>query len=260
MKTALICHHDEILNREGVARFLASVSDLVLIIVIEEPRGMLWKRLKRERKRVGLLRLLDVVAYRIYHRIKWAKKDQAHEAEMMDTLVRKYPAVSGSTRSLTVKSPNSKVVREALTELNPDVVIARCKSILSPSVFEIPAKGTYVIHPGICPEYRNSHGCFWAIVNGDFDLVGATFLRIDQGIDTGPVFAHYYACYDTATESHITIQDRVVIDNLESIIRKLEEIVDGKEQAVDVTGRHSSVWGQPWLTKALSWIRKGKGK
>ena len=47
------------------------------------------------------------------------------------------------------------------------------------------------MHPGICPEYRNSHGCFWALARRDLDHVGATLLQIDEGSDTGPVYAYY---------------------------------------------------------------------
>jgi len=36
------------------------------------------------------------------------------------------------------------------------------------------------MHPGICPEYRNSHGCFWALANDDPERVGVTLLQIDK--------------------------------------------------------------------------------
>ena len=47
------------------------------------------------------------------------------------------------------------------------------------------------MHPGICPEYRNAHGCFWALANRDLNKVGMTLLRIDKGVDTGPTFGYY---------------------------------------------------------------------
>ena len=74
--------------------------------------------------------------------------------------------------------------------VQPDLAIARCKVILKREIFEIPRVGTFVMHPGICPEYRNAHGCFWALVNRDLDRVGMTLLRVDAGIDTGPVYLH----------------------------------------------------------------------
>src|SRR5436309_328007 len=31
----------------------------------------------------------------------------------------------------------------------------------------LPARGTFVLHTGICPEYRNAHGCFWALARSE---------------------------------------------------------------------------------------------
>jgi methionyl-tRNA formyltransferase len=83
------------------------------------------------------------------------------------------------------------------------------------------------MHPGICPEYRNAHGCFWALANGDSARVGMTLLKIDKGVDTGPVYGHYTYPYDERHESHVVIQHRVVFENLEALREKLEHIAAG---------------------------------
>jgi methionyl-tRNA formyltransferase len=132
-------------------------------------------------------------------------------------------------------------------------MIARCKVILKEHIFTIPRQGTFVMHPGICPEYRNAHGCFWALANRDLARVGMTLLRIDQGVDTGPIFGHYYCSYDERHESHIVIQDRMVFDNLDILRQQLEAILEGRAVPVDVSGRTSAAWGQPWLTRYVAW-------
>ena len=73
---------------------------------------------------------------------------------------------------LRTASPNSDQAVEFIRRLAPDMMFARCKTILAARVFSIPRNGTYVMHPGIVPEYRNSHGCFWALSNRDLDKVG----------------------------------------------------------------------------------------
>src|SRR5207245_10871947 len=60
---------------------------------------------------------------------------------------------------------------------SPDVMIARCKVLLRREIFDLPPHGTFVLHPGICPEYRNSHGCFWALSRRDLGRVGMSLLR-----------------------------------------------------------------------------------
>ena len=45
MRTALVCHHDNPLNKEALPRFLAAESELCGIVVIEETGRRLRKRL-----------------------------------------------------------------------------------------------------------------------------------------------------------------------------------------------------------------------
>ena len=139
------------------------------------------------------------------------------------------------------------------------MIIAVCKCLLKKSVYTIPTKGTFVFHPGICPEYRNAHGCFWALANDDPERVGMTLLKIDDGVDTGPVYGYFTYDYDPK-ESPMIIQSRVVYDNLEGIRDRLIEIDEGRATAIDTTGRESAVWGQPWLTRylAMRWRARGR--
>jgi len=85
-----------------------------------------------------------------------------------------------------------------------------------------------------------------------------TLLRIDAGVDTGPVYGYYTCEFDEANESHVVIQSRVVFDNLDTLRAKFEEILDGQAQTIDTKGRESREWGQPWLTAYLRWKRAAR--
>ncbi|HLJ91682.1 MAG TPA: hypothetical protein VKU02_00680, partial [Gemmataceae bacterium] len=63
MRTVLICHADAALDLQGLARWLASFSQLSGIVVLDETRQRLWRRIRREVRRVGLLRFVDVLAF-----------------------------------------------------------------------------------------------------------------------------------------------------------------------------------------------------
>lgn len=256
--SVLICHHDEPLNRDAMPRWLNSWSDVGAVIVIREESSRMKRRIKREIERIGLLRFLDVVAFRFYYKLRVAGTDHRKEQDLLTRLEREFPALPPGTRIVETASPNSAEVAALLKEVAPDFMIARCKTILKASIFEAPSKGTYVIHPGICPEYRNSHGCFWALVRRDLGRVGATLLRVDAGIDTGATFGYYTYAYDERNDSHIVIQDRVVFDNLAAIRDKLLEVLAGTAQPIDVSGRESRAWGQPWLTAWLRWKRAAR--
>jgi hypothetical protein len=85
-----------------------------------------------------------------------------------------------------------------------------------------------------------------------------TLLQIDKGVDTGPTYGYYTCDFDELRESHIVIQSRVVFDNLDAVRSKLEEIMSGQAQRIDITGRQSRAWGQPWLTSYIRWKRAAR--
>lgn len=256
-KTFIICHADARFDHEGLARWLASFSDLTGIILLRETSQQLRQRWQRQLKRTGWLRFCDVLAFRLYYRAVWARRDAEWESNTLNNLREAYPEFNACP-VLTTHSPNSSEAETFIRQCQPDIVLARCKSLLTERIFSIPTTGTFVLHPGICPEYRNSHGCFWALVHDDYDKVGMTLLRIDAGIDTGPVFGHFYYQGDATQESHIVIQQRLVADHLPAIQQKLLEIYAGTATPIVTDGRASATWGQPWLTKYWQWKRRAR--
>jgi hypothetical protein len=229
-----------------------------LIIIRDEP-GRLWRAARREIRRVGLLGFVDVVAFRLYARLRLARGDAAWETRTVEDLRRRYPVDLGAIPRITVSTPNGDEARGFLARVQPDVVIARCKVILKPDILALPHAGTFVLHPGICPEYRNAHGCFWALANRDLDRVGMTLLRADAGVDTGPVYLQAGCDIDEVRESHIVIQHRVVVENFDAIERILIAICRGDDVApIPTDGRRSAVWGQPRLTRYLRWKRAAR--
>jgi methionyl-tRNA formyltransferase len=219
----------------------------------------LWRAARREVRRVGALRFLDVVTFRMYARLRLARADAAWEARTVEQLRHRYPADLHAVPRVVVTTPNGHEARAFLAGLRPDVVIARCKVILKPEIFQLPRVGTFVLHPGVCPEYRNAHGCFWALVNRDLDRVGMTLLRADAGIDTGPIYLQAGCQFDEVRESHTVIQHRVVVENLDAIASVLLALCRGDHVAtIPIEGRRSATWGQPRLSDYLRWKRAAK--
>lgn len=247
-RVMLICHDGAELHSEGIARWIASFADLAGILVVREPGVAFWRRIRREIRRVGPFRFADVLAFRLYHRLMQAGADRRWQAHALEQLRARYPSIRPTVARTVVGSPNSANAEAFIRAAAPDVMLALCKNMLAERIFSIPRHGTFVLHPGICPEYRNAHGCFWAIARGDIDKVGTTLLRIDRGIDTGPVFGYFRSPADESGESHIVIQHRTVLDNLGAIRDLLLQIADGAARPIPTAGRPSAVYGQPWLT------------
>jgi hypothetical protein len=252
MRTVLICHHDDPISKEGLAGWLDSFSDLVGIVVIRETSGRLTRRVRREIRRVGALRFVDVLAFRAYYRLFLRAKDAQWERECLAKLIEAH-SKPRQAKVLETSSPNSDKVAVFLRDLAPDLMIARCKSLLKRRIFGVPKAGTFVMHPGICPQYRNAHGCFWALARRDRDNVGITLLKIDEGIDTGPVYGYFRYRPDEVHESHIVIQQRAVVDNLDPLRERLLEIAAGVAKPLSISDHDSREWGQPWLSSYLSW-------
>jgi folate-dependent phosphoribosylglycinamide formyltransferase PurN len=252
MRTLLICHEEDDLNRVGLAAWLASFSHLAGVVVIRETPDRKMKRVRREIQRVGWLRFLDVLVFRAYYKFFLATKDRIWEQQELAALRAKYPRPQ--TSNMIVPTPNTREAEEFIRDAKPDLVIARCKALIVERIFTIPIVGTFVLHPGICPEYRNAHGCFWSVANADVERIGMTLLKIDKGVDTGPVYGYFHV-KPRQGESHIVLQHRTVFDNLDAIRASLEQIASGAAASIDTTGRRSAEWGQPWVTRYFAWKR-----
>lgn len=260
MRIAVICTADSVFNRRVLPAHVASFAELVGIVAIREPKRRLWGRLRHEWRR-SRWRLADVVAFRVFYRALLHRKDADWIRRRADEELAKLPPVA-DTPVFETDDPNSPETREFLQQLAPDFVLAACKTILRREIFDIAEHGTFVVHPGICPEYRNAHGCFWALARRDLERVGATLLRIDEGVDTGPVYGHYAIAFDERRESHVVIQLRSVYDNMDRITADVRRVYEGSAAPIDVSGRESAAWGQPRLSDYLRWkwaARRGAG-
>ena len=254
MRSVLICHAGDDFDREGLAAWLASFSQLAGIVVLEETAVQKRARVRREIRRVGWLRFLDVVAMRLYQRIALADRDRHWMQRALTALHNRYGAPP-RVPVIVASDVNDAQVTAFLRKAKPDFVLARCKQLIKKKLIQLPRLGCFVLHPGICPEYRNAHGCFWALAQRDLDRVGMTLLKVDAGVDTGPVYGYYRYSFDERNESHVVIQYRVVMENLDAIAARLKDIEAGTARPLDTSDRASAAWGQPWLTRYLRWQR-----
>jgi len=251
MKTILMCHENDYFDKEIVARWLASFSDLAGIVLINEHPDFKKKRYKYEYKRSGFIGFVDIILYKIFHRIFLRKNENIQKSQIINRCLEQFPLELKDQPIFNTVNPKDKETQKFISEIAPDIMIVRAKMILTPNIFEIPRVGTFVLHPGICPQYRNAHGCYWAIANKDYDNVGVTLLKIDRGIDTGPIYGFFRYKYNSKTESHNVIQTKVVSENFDSIKNKLIEINKNEAEILSTKGLPSNVYGQPKLSSYI---------
>jgi hypothetical protein len=112
------------------------------LILIRDRPGRLWRASRREIRRVGWVKFLDVMAFRAYARLRLSVRDAAWTKEAVADLRKRYPAALDAVPFVVVSTPNGADARAFLEQLQPDLAIARCKMILKKEIFEIPRVGT----------------------------------------------------------------------------------------------------------------------
>jgi methionyl-tRNA formyltransferase len=98
--------------------------------------------------------------------------------------------VLAQAHGLPVLQPASLRSPEAIAELqvlHPDViVVAAFGQILRPAVLDLPPFGCLNVHASLLPRWRGAAPIAAAILAGD-ETTGITIMRIDPGLDTGPI-------------------------------------------------------------------------
>ena len=95
---------------------------------------------------------------------------------------------------LTPGSPRDPAFLGRLAELAPDCCpVVAYGALLPPAALAVPAYGWVNLHFSLLPAWRGAAPVQHAVLAGD-DVTGATTFRLEEGLDTGPV-------YGTVTEA-----------------------------------------------------------
>jgi len=108
------------------------------------------------------------------------------------SLVRSPVKESALARGIPVLQPRSLRAPDAIEPVaawRPDlIVVAAFGQILPPAVLDLPPHGCLNVHASLLPKYRGAAPIPAAILAGD-EGTGVTLMRMDVGMDTGPVLA-----------------------------------------------------------------------
>lgn len=114
----------------------------------------------------------------------------------------------------------------AIIDLAPDVVVAYGCSLIKEPLLSAFAGRFLNVHLGLSPYYRGAGTNFWALVNGEPEFVGATFMHIDAGVDTGKIVHQVRARIYPGDTPH-QIGNRLIADMVSvyvEIIARLDEL------------------------------------
>ena len=127
-----------------------------------------------------------------------------------------------------LKARDEKFVSE-LRELKPDLmIVVAYGQILPQAILDLPPHGCLNVHTSLLPKYRGAAPIQWAIANGDAET-GVTIMKMDAGLDTGPVLATRRTPILPTDDSQI-LHDRLAQLGAELLVETIPAYVAGKIQ------------------------------
>ena len=136
---------------------------------------------------------------------------------------------------ITVKTPSTlrtETAEDELASFQPDVVVVAAYGLILPQVILDVAKYECInIHGSLLPKWRGAAPIHHALLNGDQDI-GVTIMKMDAGLDTGPMLKKgILPCVDAAIFSIIHDDMALlggtllidVLDNLDKIIPEIQD-------------------------------------
>ncbi|MBI2824153.1 MAG: hypothetical protein HYX69_05655 [Planctomycetia bacterium] len=115
-----------------------------------------------------------------------------------------------------------------IAELTPDLIVAYGCSLIKSDLVSQFAGRFLNLHLGLSPYYRGSGTNFWPLVNGEPEHVGATFMFLDEGVDTGRVIHQARARVFPGDTPH-QIGNRLIADAAAAyrlLIERFDELAD----------------------------------
>lgn len=136
-----------------------------------------------------------------------------------------------SDRSLSSYIPKGEINdprhEREITHLAPDLLVCYGCSLIKEPLLSRFKDRILNVHLGLSPYYRGAGTNFHALVNGEFQCVGATFMYIDAGIDTGEIIHQIRARIYPGDSPH-QIGNRLIADMVScyiKIIRNFDTLI-----------------------------------
>ena len=118
---------------------------------------------------------------------------------------------------------------EQLRACRPDLIaVAAYGQILSQDLLDMPRFGCLNVHTSLLPKYRGAGPIQWAILNDEKET-GVTIMKMDVGLDTGPLLARETTPIHPEDTS-VTLHDRLAQIGAALLVRTIPDFVAGKIQ------------------------------
>jgi len=162
------------------------------------------------------------------------------------------PAVKVAAQELGLpiiqpKSARNGELAQALRDARVDVaIVVAYGKILPKDVLEAPPLGCINVHGSLLPKYRGAAPVQWAVIDGEAET-GVSIMQLDEGMDTGPVWAERRVAIGPE-ETSGELLARLAPIGAAALIEALPVIASGTGRPV--AQDHARATHAPMLTKA----------
>jgi methionyl-tRNA formyltransferase len=160
-------------------------------------------------------------------------------------------------RVLQPEKASDPAFREEIRGMAPDlIIVVAFGQLLKRSLLDLPGWGVINIHASLLPKLRGAAPIEWAIIN-DEPVTGLTLMRMDEGMDTGPVLLQEEVpVLPDETAGHL--RDRLSLMAGEFIVKGLRRMAEGSVLEKTQNG-HEATYA-PKIerdTGLVDWTRSG---
>lgn len=122
---------------------------------------------------------------------------------------------------LQPESPNTPEFLDRLRELAPDLgIVVAYGHILKAALLAVPSRGLVNVHASLLPALRGAAPIQHAVIEG-LEETGVTIMRLDEGMDTGPVLLEVptpIATDETAGELEVRLAELGALALMEALL------------------------------------------
>ncbi len=224
------------------------------LFFIEERRDDKAKLLRRRIKKLGLISVMGQIIFMVFSYLQGRTKKVKNRLKDIEYTV--------TSRTIDIDATaifpnvNSTDAITAINNISPDYVILSGTRILDANFLSNVRCPILNIHAGINPAYRGVHGGYWALVNKQPELFGATIHIVDEGVDTGSVLCHARITpgHQDNFSTYPLLQMSAALKCLPGLLNRLSN----KQQSAFIPELSSNIWTHPTIWQYILYrIRKG---
>lgn len=213
---------------------------------------------RRRLSRYGLMKAIDESLYYLLARCVLKPTGEPWQTRLADNYAREYGQPEWRGNSIRTNDINSKEVIGFVRESAPDLIMSMCiNEFFRKEIREIPRLGAFLWHEGLVPEYKGLYSPFWAIHNGEPEMLGYTVLRMNGRYDDGEVFLQGgVRATNPKTDSPVFIGHQAILESLPGVARMFADLENGTVSTISTEGRASVSYTYPGFSDWLRFRRR----